>query len=278
MMKDQLQRFLFSDHNVRGILVHLDDSLQTIMRQHAYCVPIQQYLGQLLAANSLLSANLKFNGTLTIQLNSQGSIEMLVSKCSNDLQIRGLAKYALDVADSALQTDFSNSDLVITISHAKQTQNYQSIVPIDGQDIAQCLTNYFVQSEQLATRLYLAANETQAAGLLLQQLPDQQDADFWQHLLCLSDTLNDQELLDLPPEKILYRLFHQETIETFQPQAVTFGCSCSVEKMQDAIRTLGQAAAEAELTNKQCLHVTCEFCNQSYNFTKNDVAQLFVLH
>jgi molecular chaperone Hsp33 len=276
---DQLQRFLFSGKNIRGIFVNLQKSFTTIMQQHGYSLPIQAYLAELLTANTLLAANLKFQGTLTIQLDSQGTIEMLVSKCDDNLGIRGLAKYASDVPDEQLQTDFSNGKLVVTVTAHDQSHPYQSIVALQGNSMAQAIQSYFQQSEQLRTRLYLASDASHATGLLLQQLPSNHpDLDYWQHITCLTDTLQAAELLELNPDLLFKRFYHQEELEIFPAQAVSFACNCSLERTRDSVRVLGKEEAYATLNNKKQLYVTCDFCNQSYTFDQQDLDDLFITH
>lgn len=275
---DTLQRFLFADYAVRGIFVHLNTSLQTIMQQHAYTHPITQYLAELLVANALLSADLKYKGTLTMQLHGQGSIRMLVSKCTHDLRIRGLANTASDVPAAALHADFAQGKLAVTLSADDNTQPYQSIIPINGNSIAHGIEHYFAQSEQLPTRLYIATAADCAAGLLLQQLPQPNHPDDWQHLLCLSNTLTTHELLYVETTTLLTRLFHQETITCFTPQPIAFGCSCSVKKMENSLMLLDKNEVYAELNNTPYLRITCEFCGQHHDISKDRVAQLFKLH
>ena len=273
---DQIHRFLFPKKDVRGYLIQLEQSYQLVMTQHQYDLPISRYLGELLVSSVLLAANIKFEGMLIVQLESNGPIEMLVAKCSDDLHLCGLAKWEDQSAD-VLDDDFSKGQLAITLRTHAQGTGYQSVVPLAGGGISNAVENYFLKSEQVASRLYLAVDEERAAGLLLQKLPSPHstfDDDFVE-----INTFQPEELLHFEPERLLVRLYEKETdVRLLGSSPIFFGCNCSRERVGIAIRLLGRDAVEDELSKHHVVELTCEFCNRRYDFMRDQVEQLFVSH
>ena len=280
-MTDTLQRFIFKDTCVQGKIIRLDNTLKTIMQQHDFPFEICDLLSQTLCATVLLSAILKYDGQLTIQFQGDGPLKMLVAKCDNDYKVRGTAKWDEEHLQSNLKNDFENGELVITIQKNKTNKRYQSIVKINHQSISQSLEDYFSQSEQLETRLWLAydKNTQEAVGLLLQKLPDETEADMqWQHIQVLANTLTDKELLSWDTEVLFNKLFNEETIQLFEPHPVSFYCPCSVEKMLNAITVLGEKEALSLLSANRFVEVTCEYCNKHFEFDADEVKRLFTRH
>jgi len=280
-MTDTLQRFIFKDTCVRGEIIRLDNTLNTILKQNNYPPEICDLLSQTLCATTLLSAILKYDGQLTLQFQSDGPLKMLVAKCDNHYQMRGTAKWDKESLPSNLQTDFERGNLVITIQNNQTNQNYQSIVSINHQSIAQSLENYFLQSEQLETRLWFAYDHhTQTAvGLLLQKLPEHTDTEHqWGHVQALANTITNKDLLSWSNETLLSKLFHEETIQLFEPHPVQFHCPCSADKMLGAITVLGEKEALEILSSKRLIEVTCEYCNNHFEFDEGEVKALFVRH
>lgn len=281
ILKDHLQRFIFENSCVRGEIIRLNKSLKTILQQHDYPAEISDLLGQTLCATGLLSATLKFDGSLTIQFQSQGPLRMLVAKSNKNYQIRGTAQWDEDSLPSNLLSDFKNGKLVITLQENKSNKRYQSIVDINYHSISQSLESYFLQSEQLETKLWLAYDHQKqaAAGLLLQKLPDTKDTEHqWEHIHTLANTITDQELLAWDNQTLLHKLFHEETIVLYEPHPVEFYCPCSTAKMLDAIRLLGEKEAMAILSTNKFVEVTCEYCNSHFEFGKEEVSRLFTRH
>jgi len=280
-MTDVLQRFIFQDTGVRGNIIRLDNTLKAIVQQHDFPPEIAHLLAQTLCAAGLLSATLKYDGQLTIQFQGNGPLKLLVAKCDNHYQVRGTAKWDEDSLPSQLRDDFENGELMISIQNNKTNTRYQSIVKINNQSINQSLEGYFLQSEQLETRLWLAYNKStkEAVGLLLQKLPDEIDVDNqWEHLQILANTLTDKELLNWDTEMLLNQLFHEETIQLFEPHPVCFYCPCSAEKMLHAIAVLGEKEALNILSTNRFIEVTCEYCNKHFEFDANEVKGLFTRH
>lgn len=282
-MTDFTQRFLFDDTDVRGELVGLEASYQHVLAKHAYPQPVAQLLGELLAAASLLVGTLKFEGLLILQARSEGAVPLLMVECSSEGDVRGIARYHAEQinADAGLAELMPEGVLAMTIDPT-QGQRYQGIVALDGVDLAECFTNYFVTSEQLSTRFWLSADGQRARGLLLQQLPADRLKDAeereasWQHVATLADTLQTEELLGLDNETLLYRLYHEEPLRLFEPRGLQFRCSCSRERSANALVSLGQADAELLIEeNAGSIVIDCQFCNERYAFDAADVGQLF---
>ena len=280
MSDDLLQRFIFEDTDIRGELARLRQSYLDTVSSHRYPAPVAQLLGEFLAAAALLSATLKFEGTLTLQARSRGQVPLIMAEITSERRLRGIARDA-DLADSDdFHTLLADGQLAITITPARG-QRYQGIVPLDGDNLAQCLEGYFRQSEQLATRLWLHCDGERATGMLLQELPvsaggdAETRADQWQHATTLADTLTATELADLPFEAILHRLYHRDPVRLFDPQPLQFQCSCSATRTLDALRTLGQEELLTIIAEQGAIDINCEFCHQHYHFTERDVRGLF---
>ncbi|MHB1948982.1 MAG: Hsp33 family molecular chaperone HslO [Gammaproteobacteria bacterium] len=281
--KDLIQRFLIENANVRGELVRLTTSYQTIIGQHPYPAPLQKLLGELLTISALLSAIIKFNGRLTVQFRGKDPLKLLLAQCNNAFELRALAQWQGELSEQDLLAALKEGTLAIIINPDNTTTRYQGIVAWEGDSLAHSIEGYFKNSEQLPTRLWLAVNETTAAGLLLQPLPGENTLkskpivgdDAWGHIETLTETLTPDELLNLDNQTILHRLYNQEEVRLFAPEPVSFKCTCSIERGENAVLMLGEEEAEQELKDKQKIVVTCEFCNKEYAFDRVDVANIF---
>ena len=272
--QDLLRRFLFEDIGVRGLWVKLSASWQAA-RQHQHCPEnMQLQLGQALSAVVLLSSTIKFDGSMILQAQGDGALKLLVAQATHDRKIRGLIKGEGPVNTDSLQEMFGEARLVLTIT-SEAAKPYQGIVPLQGNNLAAMLETYFSQSEQLNTRLWLFADQTKAAGLLLQELPAKlKDNEDWERIVLLADTVTAPEMLDLDCEDLLYRLFNEEQVRLFAGEPVVFDCSCSRTKIENALRMLGRPELESVLLERGNIDVNCEFCNKYYGFDKVDVEQL----
>ena len=273
--KDHLSRFLFEELGVRGEIVSLDASFQAALALHQYPAVVAEQLGQVLAASVLLSATLKFDGSLILQIQGDGPISMLVAQSSNQQTVRGLALWDGEVEAGNLASLFGDGRLVLTIKPTKG-KAYQGIVSLEGDSLSDALESYFAQSEQLKTRLWFAVNADKAVGLLVQELPARagQQAD-WERVEMLADTITDNELLNLPSNDVIHRLFHEESIRLYQPQTVIFKCDCSREKVEAGLLTVGQAELLSLIKEKGSVETHCDFCNKHYHFDAVDIEQLF---
>lgn len=272
---DHLHRFLFDDLGIRGELVHLDSSWLSILANHSYPPFVRAQLGEALAATVLLSATIKFKGSLILQSQSQGPLGTLVAQATHERTIRGLAHWRGEPSGSTLRDIYGDGNLVLTILN-ENSEPYQGIVPLEGNNLSEALQTYFQLSEQLATRLWLAANEDSAVGLLIQELPSNgKNPHDWDRIICLADTLTQAELINLPVRDLLHRLFNQENVRIFEPERVLFRCTCSKERIEGLILGLGQPQAASILDEKEIIETVCEFCNRHYRFDRVDVAALF---
>lgn len=282
--QDFLQRFTFDQCHVRGELVGLRHTLTDIFSRQSYPQPVNNLLGELLAAAALLSATVKIEGVLTIQVQSDGAVRLLQAETTHDGQMRGIARMdkEQDLADGNLLG--SKGQLIITIDPA-QGRRYQGIVELEGGNIASSLEAYFRQSEQLDTRIWLSCDEGVGAGMLLQELPAlgeiqesmDVDEDAWVRLTHLASTIRNDELLHLDNDQILHRLYHEEQVRLYPLEPLKFTCGCSKERLAGALESLGYEQCQEILDEQSKIRADCQFCGQHYSFNQSDVNGLFPL-
>ncbi len=290
-MSDRLLKFLFHDAPVRGEVVRLAEVWQQVIEHHDYPAPVLALLGQMTAAAALLAANIKFNGALSLQIEGDGPVRLLVVECQPDFRLRATAKLRADApvpADATLRTLVNaqgQGRCAITLDPQDRQpgqQPYQGIVSLTGDSIAHALESYMRQSEQLDTRLWLAADTRAASGVLLQKLPAEggraaqaRDTDAWDRTTTLAGTLTPPELLDNDPEQLVRKLFWQERLEHGAAFAPRFECRCSRGRIGRMLLSLGRGEVEDILREQDRVEVTCDFCNQVQSFDAVDVGQLF---
>jgi molecular chaperone Hsp33 len=277
---DALQPFLFDQTPIRGNIVRLNSTYQLALQHQALPAVLKQALGELMAASALLSATLKMDGVMVLQLQSKGALKLLVVECSSNLNMRATAKWDAKWAKEIDQFTFldliENGQFVITLD-PREGEPYQGIVPIEGSTIAEMLQNYMLRSQQIDTSLWLHCDGESAAGMLLQKLPNlgETDAEAWNRVNILADTVTNDELQNLPSETLLTRLFNEEDVRLFEPKSTRFNCSCSKAKVGNMLRMLGQVEASSILSERDKVEVNCDFCNKHYAFDAVDVAALF---
>jgi len=284
-MSDTLQRFLFEQASVRGELVQLDASWQAVLERHEYPKAVREPLGQMIVASVLLAATMKFNGSITLQVRGSGPISMLVVDCSprhgDDehgplYHVRGMAIWEGEVPDGDLAGRFGDGNLVITIDPGPGSKRYQGIVALTGSSVADAIDDYLERSEQLPTRMWLTADSGRAAGMLLQKLPAEKvDEESWNRLTLLAATITEGELLELEQQELIHRLFHEEDVRLFERQPVAFHCTCSRERVADALRGMGHEEVRDIIQTEGKVEATCQFCNRHYLFDAVDAEQLF---
>lgn len=288
-MSDRLLKFTFHGAPVRGELVRVADAWREMTAHHAYPAPVKRLLGEMVAAAALLASNIKFNGALVMQVHGDGPVKLLVVECQPDLALRATAKFGADpIADDASMRSLINRHgrgrFAITLDPRDPMpgqQPYQGIVPLDGDTMAEVLETYMRQSEQLETRLVLAADEEVSAGLLLQRLPDSGgaagviDEDAWDRVTTLGATLRRDELLQHAPEILARRLYSQEVLAHQATLAPRFSCRCSRERIGRMLVSLGREEVDSIIEELEKVTVTCDFCGRQYSFDAVDVAQLF---
>lgn len=276
-MTDALIRFLFQQKHVRGELAYVEDSLDKMLQHHQYPLPVKQLLAELVVATSLLTATLKFEGEIAVQLQGDGPVRFAAVNGDHQQAFRGVVRMQAELSGDNFRDLVGNGYLVVTITPV-QGERYQGIIPLSGDSLTSTLEAYFAQSEQLPTRLYIytdISNRNRAAGFMLQVLPVEQDKarEDFNELVVLSDTLTAGELLDLPPEEVLHRLFHQEVVEVFPAQQISFVCGCSKQKCESALFSLGRAVIAEQLALGG-LDMACEYCNKSYHFTTDELQHI----
>jgi molecular chaperone Hsp33 len=274
---DSLQRFIFEGVPVRGEIVHLDATWRAVLDRHAYPEPLRAAIGELMAAAALLSATLKFTGSLIMQVQATGAVKLIVVECTSEQTMRATAKWDGELPASGFRELVGNGRFVITIAPTGAKQTYQGIVDLEGPSVAAMLEHYMTTSEQLETRLWLAADSQQAAGMLLQRVPgaEEADPDVWNRAVKLGETVTAGELLKLPARQVIRRLYHAEDIRVFEARVVSFRCSCSRERVVNMLRLLGRQEVKSILDERATVEVSCEFCNRHYAFDAVDAEQVF---
>jgi molecular chaperone Hsp33 len=285
---------VFEHYPIRGHLVHLDAAWRALIEHREYPEGIRDLLGEAVAASLLLAATIKFEGVLSLQLQGDGFVHLMLAQCTSGLGVRGLARYQEDaerLPDAASHPDARVGDLIgagnltVTLETEDGAQRYQGIVPISGERLAESLQGYFENSEQLPTRLWLYADAQGASGMLLQRLPGEGGSasqaaaaevdDAWRRVQLIGDTLTREELHTLTDLEILRRLFNEDDLRLFEAAPVYFRCRCSRERVAGMLQGLGEAETRAVLAERGEVEVRCDFCNRAYVFDAVDVARLF---
>ena len=276
---NQRTRFIFDQMPIRGLHVQAQEVWQHIVARKNYPVAIRRALGELLAAGALLSSNLKIDGALIVQVQGRGILKMLVVEATSEHTLRATARWDETAAiadDSDLAQLLGDDGVFVLTVQPKNSEPWQGVVPLEGSSIAEMLMNYMARSEQLETRIMLAADDQQIGGLLLQRLPEEtQDDDAWQHICTLADTLTAAELLNLDAQNVLYRLFHETPPRVFPAENLEFACTCSRGKVSDMLLLLGGEEVGSVVAEEGSITVDCDFCHEQYTFDEQDVHALF---
>ena len=284
---------MFENSPVRGELIEISEAWQQVQSRRLYPAVVSTLLGEMMAAAALLSANLKFDGAIIMQIHGDGPVQLLVAECDAALRLRATAKLreGAEISEQAGLQQLVNAHgegrFAITLDPTDKKpgqQAYQGIVALEGESVATVIENYMMRSEQLDTRLWLAADDKVARGLLLQKLPDDggktaalTDADVWNRTVTLASTLNQQELLGTDIMTLLQRLYWEETVRVFDPRHPTFHCGCTREKVGNMLKMLGREEIDSALADLGKLDINCDFCGQDYLFDPVDCMQLFAL-
>ncbi len=303
----ELHKFLFDGMPVRGMIVRLTDSWTEILARRAgnsatgaWPPPVSELLGEMAAAGALMQSNIKFNGALVLQIFGDGPVKLAVAEVQPDLSLRATAKVVGDVGVNDRLPEMVNvhnqGRCAITLDPKDKfpgQQPYQGVVPLFGDQreklgkLSEVLEHYMLQSEQLDTKLILAADDKVAAGLLIQRLPTQGEKNLgsagedigriedYNRIAILAATLTREELLTLDVDTILHRLFWEEKVVRFEPQTPRFACTCSRDRVSSMIRSLGVAEAESILAERDEIEVGCDFCGQQYRYDAVDAARIF---
>lgn len=284
-MSDQLERFIFSKHDIRGQVVTLTDAYRAVLENNQFPGPVQQLLGEFLAAVCLLSTTLKFEGLLALQVRGEGDVPLIMAECTHHSDLRGIARLAegakIEEGASLQQMIGERGVLAITVE-PEQGERYQGIVPLERETLAECLEDYFTQSEQLATRFWLESSPSTVGGIMLQVLPGNnaatatENADAWETAQHLAETVTAEELHDLPHNQLLHRLFHQLNPEALGTANIRFKCSCSRERSARALISMGPEEVYQLLEQQGGeIQADCQFCNTQYRFDREQIETLF---
>ncbi|MDH1799718.1 Hsp33 family molecular chaperone HslO [Acinetobacter johnsonii] len=289
-MSDLRQRFYIEDSPVRGEVVHLEETLQTILAQRDYAPAVQVLLGEMLSATALLASTLKIKGRISLQIQASGSFKWAMAECNHLGEVRALADYEADPRFNA--ADSSSTVLSTLISpvlfiniEPEFGERYQGIVALDKPNLAGCLMQYYDLSAQIPTRIVLASSAQRAGGLLIQLLPrnseeeqERVDQDLWPRLTMLTETLKIEELTDLEASEILYRLYNEEEVRLPEVEVLKFGCTCSKERCAQALEQIGAEAVRETLEHQNPITMDCQFCNTQYSFSAEEALGLFGEH
>ena len=289
-MSDLRQRFYIEDSPVRGEVVHLEETLQTILAQRDYAPAVQVLLGEMLSATALLASTLKIKGRISLQIQASGSFKWAMAECKHLGEVRALADYEMDPRFNA--ADSSSTVLSTLVSpvlfiniEPEFGERYQGIVALDKPNLAGCLMQYYDLSAQIPTRIVLASSAQRAGGLLIQLLPrnseeeqERVDQDLWPRLTMLTETLKIEELTDLESSEILYRLYNEEEVRLPEVEILKFGCTCSKERCAQALEQIGAEAVRETLEHQNPITMDCQFCNTQYSFSAEEALGLFGEH
>lgn len=294
--RDEVRRFIVENRPVRGHWVRLEGAWRELRAHRDYPQPVRELLGQAVAASVLLAATLKFRGQLTLQLQGNGAVSLLVAQCTHDYRLRAVARFdqaAIDRLDlPAGEAHPSETRLfrhlvgsegrfAVTVEADERSMRYQGIVPLSGDSLAGSLEAYFARSEQLPTRVLLAADGDCGAGVLVQKLPDDSASDdaqmreVWEEAERGIERLSAEDLLRRPVEELLGRGFAEHDMRLFRGAPVQFECRCSHGRVTGLLRALGADEVRDVLREQGAVTVTCEFCHRPYRFDEGDIAALF---
>lgn len=278
---DQIHRFIFDNSDIRGEIVTLEQSLSDAFAHQNYPLAIRALLGEFLAAAALLSRTLKFDGTLALQARGDGDLTLIMAEINHQRKVRCVAQtHSTNNLDHRSLRSLLGEGVLSIIIDPDNGKRYQGIVALEGDSLAQSLEAYFMQSEQLPTKIWLSRNETKASGLLLQHLPQQciskeENADLWETQVHLASTVSDDELLTLDHATLLTRLFHERGVRIFDAESISFSCSCSQERSNNTLRQLGLPTLQQIIDEEGKIDVDCHFCGFKYTYFSDDVHTLF---
>ncbi len=271
-MTDSLTRLIFDDYNIRGVAVTIQDDVEQLLAGHDYPDTIARLLLEAVAINAMLSTTLKFEGRISLQLQTPGSLSLLIVQTNHELEYRGVVRFdkSIHEPEHAFVDMVQGGQMVITIE-PEEGQRYQGIVALDTGSLADCIEGYFAQSEQLLTRIILYTDEQSVFGLLLQALPDLSSTADFEHVETLANTLTTGEALSLSNDDILHRLFHEERVRSLANQDVKFKCTCSRDKMLSSLQLLEEDEINDILATEEYIEMQCEFCQTEYQFNEIDI-------
>lgn len=278
MSVNAVQRFLFKELNIRGQHIQLQESWQEMIKDRHYPQPIIELLGELTAMAVMMANGMKHQGRVTLQIQGSGPITLLVVDVTHDLKIRGVAKTNQSIeGDTDFNALLGDGQILMTLENTQTQHHFQSYVPREGQSVAEAFETYLSQSEQLPSKIWLAANEQALGGVVIEKMPETagQDEDGWQRIVHLTTTVQDEELTTLPAEALIHRLFHEELVELFEPASVVYECPKDEKRITDMLISLGEEEVRKVLEEQGEVVIHNEMCNFHLRFDKDDIDRLF---
>lgn len=273
-MSDQIATFVFDQLPVRGAVVQLSRSWHRMQGEHNYAPTIVEALGQAAAATGLIAQSLKFDGSITLQIQSNADLRMLVMQCNSDMEMRGMASTVESVTATSFGDLIDNAHCAITIDAGERP--YQGIVEVSKESLVASLENYFERSVQVPSHIVLFASEDACSGILLQQMPGETlPKDDWVRMRLLLDTLRADELNDDEPLELLRKLFAEDDVRLFPARPVSFHCPCTTERAEEILKMLGHDDVNDAIREQGVLTVTCEYCGTGRKFDSVDISRLF---
>ncbi len=278
MSQNDVQRFLFKELNIRGQHIRLQESWQAMVKDRHYPESIVKMMGELTAMSVLMANGMKHEGRVTMQVQGSGPISLLVVDVTHDLKIRGVAKTNQQITTQTTMDELlGDGQILMTLENTQTQHHYQSYVPREADTIAGCFETYLSQSEQLPSKIWLAANETNLGGVMIQKMPetDGHDEDGWERIVHLTTTVKDEELTTLAAQELLHILFHEETLELFDAEEVVYECPEDRERVTDMLISLGEEEVRRVLAEQGEIVIHNEMCNFHIRFNEADIDQLF---
>ncbi|WP_019556829.1 Hsp33 family molecular chaperone HslO [Thiomicrorhabdus arctica] len=278
MTNNSIQRFLFKELNIRGQVIQLNEAWELMLKDRHYPEAIRHLLGKLTAFSVIMANGMKHTGKITLQVQGSGPITLLVVEVTHDLNIRGVAKTNETIPEQAtLDELLGDGQILVTLENTQTQHHFQSYVDRTGDSIEETFENFLSQSEQLPSKIWLAATDKALGGVLIQKMPesDDLDADGWDRIHSLTTTVTDEELTQLDTETLLHRLFHEETVELFESQSIKYECPEDKERVLNMLKSLGEEEVRKILEEQGEIVIHNEMCNFHMRFHQKDVDALF---
>ena len=281
---DTLHRFIFENTDIRGNYVKLNHTIEEATQHQALPQNIHIALGELMVASSLLASTLKLDGSLTLQIQTNGSLKLLIAECNESLGIRGTVKWNGPIESFAPIDLIKEGHFIITLIQKNAKTPYQGIVPMEGNSISELLENYMLRSEQIQTKLWIHSQENIFHGLLIQKLPFNSSAEAldhdamtsaWEDIAMSADKSFKTIHPELEASKILQTIFSSETIRLFDPSYPNFACSCSKKSVENMLRLIGKKECESIIEEQSSITIHCDFCNECYKYSEDEVEFIF---
>ena len=282
MFDSKIHRFLFKDHSIRGQHIHLSECWTQMIQDRHYPEAVQTLLGELALVSVMIGNSLKHDGKIILQIQGSGPVNLLLVEVTSELKIRGMAKIKDEIPDEAgLSALLGDGQILLTLENTQTDSHFQSYVPREAETVAECFAQFFEQSDQQTTRLWLTANNQTAGGIILQKMPDhggsskEYDEDAWNRINHLTATIKDEELAQLESETLLHRLFHEELVELYPGREVIYECPQDRSRIDAMLKSLGEEEVRDILKEQGKISIHNEICNFHMIYNEEDVNALF---